>query len=794
MRVGFKAEDALPASLQEIPLGRDAGNASSAPAKPQARAFTLVELLVVIALTGLLLALIFGPLIQGFRLTNRARAYSQAQDATRFGIEQLRRELSQAAYVFDNTSTPIILPLGPDKDGDGRPDADDRRDPIMYPKQYGYNNPRPTVLFAKIDFMPSATKGVGPGIVIDPTTDKQLGGAPVSVPGSPGRRVVRYFVGLRNPLTRDGKPAFYENVYEFPRSDSNTNLFVLYRAEFDPTDRNLIDSGQTIPAGPGGFNDPNFFYNTTVAPNGRSYAENWRDAASPILSTPNLDLISWRRDSGRNIIAGSPFQLNASFAPATTLSDTATPGFLTNANADAPGAVPTLYTAQNGLWTLPFTVTIYRAATQSKGVPLNGDDPYGSIKFIVEQYQPVTNSPVTRLRVLLSSSAGSLTPINNRYWWLYDPTTGKVFIHTQQVSLQIDASRGRIETGFAPFPVEASVPRYLPAGADPMPINLQLMVAGPDGNIGSLYPLVFRQNTRCDVKDLFNDFTAGQVVPITTNGNRQGTVYVPADQGILGTTLSYPLYYPATKPLAPFAAAGTSYQSPFVTLGTANADGTAANTNNFQGILLAPGTEIVLGPDNEISRDGTGTPITPIMNTYYRVPTLATLNKAASTNTPDPLDVTNRRYVRTTPLNYQLSQDLLDTFASPALIFDEKPSANTPDAAAGLPARVLPAKALPQDANVPEGELRVTYLWQDNYSRDRAGRPLNVARQSILLLKANAAKSAETIRAEADVIKLDYATRALINVLLGPRVYDTSTGQPQAAQVVDKIAAGNVAR
>ena len=46
--------------------------------------FTLIELLIVIALTGLLLGLMFGPIIQGFKLTNKARALTQAQDATRF--------------------------------------------------------------------------------------------------------------------------------------------------------------------------------------------------------------------------------------------------------------------------------------------------------------------------------------------------------------------------------------------------------------------------------------------------------------------------------------------------------------------------------------------------------------------------------------------------------------------------------------------------------------------------------------------------------------------------------------
>ena len=62
-------------------------------------AFSLVELLVVIAITTILLGLLFGPIISSFNLTRRARAVSQAQDAARFGLERLSRELGRATYI-----------------------------------------------------------------------------------------------------------------------------------------------------------------------------------------------------------------------------------------------------------------------------------------------------------------------------------------------------------------------------------------------------------------------------------------------------------------------------------------------------------------------------------------------------------------------------------------------------------------------------------------------------------------------------------------------------------------------
>ena len=74
-------------------------------------AFTLTELLVVIAITTILLGLLFVPIIQGFNITRRTAAETAAQAAVRTGLERISRDLSQAVYVFDNSATPILLPL-----------------------------------------------------------------------------------------------------------------------------------------------------------------------------------------------------------------------------------------------------------------------------------------------------------------------------------------------------------------------------------------------------------------------------------------------------------------------------------------------------------------------------------------------------------------------------------------------------------------------------------------------------------------------------------------------------------
>ena|SRR5947207_4923299 len=72
-------------------------------------AFTLIEMLVVMAITTILLGLIFGPMVQSFNLTNRARVQVLAQDTARAAMETIQRDISNGVFVFDNTNQPINL-------------------------------------------------------------------------------------------------------------------------------------------------------------------------------------------------------------------------------------------------------------------------------------------------------------------------------------------------------------------------------------------------------------------------------------------------------------------------------------------------------------------------------------------------------------------------------------------------------------------------------------------------------------------------------------------------------------
>lgn len=75
------------------------------------RGFTLIEVLVVLSILVLLFALLFAPMMVGLDMAADARAQTKMQDSVRMAMEQVRRELSDAVYVYPN---PTIRLAGPD--------------------------------------------------------------------------------------------------------------------------------------------------------------------------------------------------------------------------------------------------------------------------------------------------------------------------------------------------------------------------------------------------------------------------------------------------------------------------------------------------------------------------------------------------------------------------------------------------------------------------------------------------------------------------------------------------------
>lgn len=186
-------------------------------------AFTLIELLTVIAITAILLTIIVVPIFQSFNLTRAAQAFSDAQDKARVLVERIQREVNNGVFVRDNSgmkgSLALIVPSSPG----GVYGA-----PVMV-----------TMPNIKLDILrPSEGEPdpANPGQFIDPNTNKidptlHAPKGQVLLPVSQGFTIVRYFVGLRDPFQG------YTNPYDgllMARSGGRDNLFVLFRVEVQP--------------------------------------------------------------------------------------------------------------------------------------------------------------------------------------------------------------------------------------------------------------------------------------------------------------------------------------------------------------------------------------------------------------------------------------------------------------------------------------------------------------------------------------------------------------------------------
>jgi len=373
-----------------------------------------VELLVVIALTTVLFTLIFKPLFDSFNLTSRSGTQIETQQYARDITKQVETLLSNAVFVYDNASTPINL---------------------WVTNELGTPQPAPTT-FAMLEAVtPARQFDQQPGgTPIDPTTNTPVyapgsTGSNFALPLSPGRSLVRYFVGLMDNRSipdnisgkhTNGTPGTmssgvsrytpYSNLFENPLAAWD-NRATLYRAEVaayipDPDDAtkyvpnlglfhtkdgngNVTDSKTDALE----LHDPNFFYDNSLAGgdgntkwampgwkdiNGDGLVEvweNWKAVSNALINTAKADLITVDRDvNTRSILydatTGLPSGLGAliSFEPAHVQNDPMVPGTIDSAGNESLNSAAVTFSPEHAYWSNPFLVQVYRPIRQDGGI------------------------------------------------------------------------------------------------------------------------------------------------------------------------------------------------------------------------------------------------------------------------------------------------------------------------------------------------------------------------------------------------------------------------------------------
>ncbi|CAN5689676.1 hypothetical protein BH11ARM2_BH11ARM2_10100 [soil metagenome] len=212
-------------------------------------AFTLIELLTVIAISAILLTLILIPLFQSFNLTRQAQALADAQDKGRILTSQVATEIDDAVAVREGGRT-IAFVNGVSQAISGNaliikvPLVTTGTGPNGILGNGGQVLATPVQVeevlpFAKLDLVrPAAGEDsiIAPGVYRDPVSGKvdptlTAPKGQVKLPVAPGQTIVRYFVALHDPFS------LYNNPYDgllVARNGNRDNLYVLYRGEVTP--------------------------------------------------------------------------------------------------------------------------------------------------------------------------------------------------------------------------------------------------------------------------------------------------------------------------------------------------------------------------------------------------------------------------------------------------------------------------------------------------------------------------------------------------------------------------------
>lgn len=722
------------------------------------RGFTLVEILVVIAITVILFGLLLGPLLQAFKLTRRAQAVTAAQDSARKAMETVTRELTSAVYVFDNNGHPFV-------GGTATPD-DDRYSNFLNLEIQDKDGALVTghAYNAKIDMVPPRKNGTVGRTLIDPTTNEEIvldtkastgtSAAPKeTAPIFPlaGNSLVRYFIGLKRPLVyaADGTAAKnpYSNSNEgnLAAAGNEDNTYILYRAQVPPYRPDGTVDNRYFAATPDGkraeLDDPDFFrfigtgdvnwlnathanYTgaETAAHNAR--LENWVKIAKPVITAPEIDLLllphkrdnsllfdsstQTTQDEFANIantgVTHDPllnkdypiFNTSVTFRPASVSNDAA-PATTTD-YAGAGVSSEGIADADQGL---PYIPTVYTAASRSWTYPY-------TLSLYPVSLPPAGGTPTYNpnqpyFGTGLDAATGRL--FEYRYANAMDKFGVKVYDFGTRLSDATDDTK--LDANCVPLTLrpDTGAISFAVSAVPPLVSNQRTPISGPGNAPPSGWPYADnRQNLfwyfgAFDINNGLSNYGVNQgVLDLTQLSNKSGTL-----------------------------------ATPLPTNGTAP----AAGSSQVYNARLVPGSVKVYGPD-----------ATPGPNLGRSVP-----------------------YTQVSPggiLGY--NQFVID-YTNSTISFNVDSSHQLPQMQA--------------DDATPADPVAVSFDYQANLTALNGGASIS---------SATNASGVQDERANPMLVKVDYQTRDLLDVSMGVRIYDPANGGTQIVTVTNRVKINNSSR